>query len=229
MIGMTVHDLLPLLPAPSVLRERCRSFAVLNAVFQTRYPYHTYRERWAPDGTSLAGMDNGAGDLYAIVFAEAGTFLYGFDHECPATPWRVDPRAHWPGLFDGLPDSLAHFTQEPSFLDDDFLDATVCAWRESGDPAWRCGPVDFSDLLSEGVSSPDGASFLFGMLAAGSPGECTDWVNGYFTAKADEQAVAAILAGRPLTRELVRAIHEPADFAVVAAEVADMGYPVAQG
>src|SRR4051794_4817350 len=126
MIGVTVYDLLPQLPAPTVLRERCRSFAVLDAIFLPHHGRHnrrhTYRAHWAADGTALASMDNGAGDMYNIAFAEAGTFLYGFAHECPATPWRVHPRAHWPGLFDGLPNSLAHFVSEPSFLYEDFLD-----------------------------------------------------------------------------------------------------------
>jgi hypothetical protein len=69
--------------------------------------------------------------------------------------------------------------------------------------------------------------WLFEMVAVGSPAEYTQWANGYFSVEADEAAVAAILAGRPLTDVLVRAIHEPADFATVAAKAAEMGYPVA--
>src|SRR6186997_2296317 len=107
MIGVTVYDLLPLLPAPSVLREHSRSLAVLDAVFGSRYPRHMYHEKWAPDGTSLARMDNGGGDSYRIAFAEAGTFLIGFDHECAISPYGQDSPALWPGLLDGLPDSLA--------------------------------------------------------------------------------------------------------------------------
>ncbi|MEU7907498.1 hypothetical protein [Actinoplanes sp. NPDC049118] len=224
---MTVHDLLPRLPSPAVLRERCRSFAVLDATFQSRYPRHVFDHRWAPDGTSLARMDTGGGDLYAIVFAPAGTFLYGFDHESPATPWRDEPRAHWPGLLDGLPESLAHFTREPSFLCEDFFDATVCAWYEKGDSAWRCGPVDFSDPACADTSDPDGAEHVFELLADGSAGAYTEYVSWYFGKETDEEAVAAILAGRPLTPELVAAVNGPADYPAVAAAAAGMGYPVA--
>ncbi|WP_237525810.1 hypothetical protein [Streptomyces sp. SID4985] len=151
---MNVHDLLPLLPDPAVLAARCRAFAVLDTVLDPTAPMHMYQPNWR-EGVDLARMENGSGDQWGIVFDPAGVFLHGFDHECDATPWREDPRAHWPGLLDGLPASLAHCATTPELQFEGFLDATVCAWRETGAAAWRCGPVTFADDESE---APNGFS-----------------------------------------------------------------------
>src|SRR4051794_25639881 len=102
MVRMTVLELVDQLPDPVVLLERCRALAVLDAVFDTRFRTYRFDPAWGGDGVALAEMDNCGGDLYAIVFDPAGVFLYGFDHESDATPWREDDRVHWPGLLDGL-------------------------------------------------------------------------------------------------------------------------------
>jgi hypothetical protein len=219
---MTVHDLVAALPEPAVLLERCRAYAVLDAALgqDPAYRYHSFAPAWR-EGVALAGMDNGGGDQAGIVFDPAGVFLYGFDHECDATPWREEPRAHWPGLLDGLPESLAHYAVEPAFLFDGFFDATVCAWRETGDTAWRCGPVAFED------DETDGADFLFDLLLDGSADGYADWARDYFELSVDRGAVARVLSGAPLTPATVAALNPAADFAAVSAEAARLGFPVA--
>ncbi|MFD8478622.1 hypothetical protein [Kitasatospora sp. NPDC059673] len=219
---MNVHDLLPLLPEPAVLRARCRAIALLDAVLDPSDPRHTYLPGWR-EGVDLACMDNGGGDRYAIVFdPAAGVFLHGFDHESAATPWREEDRAHWPGLLDGLPASLAHYAQDPAFRFEGFFDASVCVWREAGDSAWRCGPVRF------GPGESDGAGWLFDLLVDGSTDGYLSFAEDYYERPVDRDAVAAVMAGAPLTRATVAALSATAHHGTVAERARELGWAVAE-
>ncbi|MFJ8627866.1 hypothetical protein ACIRD3_34215 [Kitasatospora sp. NPDC093550] len=218
---MTVHELVLALPRPEDLRARCRAVALLDAIVSVPYaPSHMFAVDWRP-GVDLAFMDNGSGDQYAVVFDPVGVFLYGFDHESDATPWREEDRAHWPGLLDGLPAPLAPYTQAEEFLFDGFFDATVCAWYETGSTAWRCGPVEFTD------GDTDGADWLFDLLTAPDGTRAfADYAQDYYTRTVDEDAVAAVFNGAPLDRRTVTALSAHADFATIAGEARALGYPV---
>ncbi|MFF4653081.1 hypothetical protein [Streptomyces sp. NPDC001380] len=216
---MSVHDLVRLLPDPAVLRARCRAVALLDTILDDGEPMHGFAVDWRP-GVDLASMDNGSGDQYAVVFDPAGVFLYGFDHESDATPWREEPRAHWPGLLDGLPAALAPYPQAPEFQFDGFFDATVCAWRETGATRWRCGPVAFAP------GETDGADRLFDLLADGSPEAYVAFAEDSYERPCGRDAVAALLAGAPLDRRTVAALSATADFAAVAARARALGHLV---
>ncbi|WP_329367168.1 hypothetical protein OG896_19615 [Streptomyces sp. NBC_00669] len=192
---------------------------MLDAILDADAPTHSFATGWRA-GVDLASMDNGAGDQYAIVFDPAGVFLYGFDHECDVTPWREEPRAHWPGLLDGLPASLAHYATTPEFQFDGFFDATVCVWREAGAPAWECGPVEFADHES------DGAGWLFGLLTEGSPEAYVGYAQDYYGGPVDLDAVRAVLAGDPLTRRTVTALSATANFEALTPRAGALGYRV---
>lgn len=194
---------------------------MLDAVFEDLYVTYTFTPEWSP-GVSLAEMTNGGGDSYAIVFEAAGVFLYGFDHESEATPWRHEDREHWPGLLDGVPASLVRWTTEPAFLFEDFFDATVCAWREADDAEWRCGPVEFDDPRS----GPDGADWLFGTILEGTADAYADYARNYFERDIAIDPVARILNGQPLTEALVASLNPEAEFSAVARAAAAAGYPV---
>jgi hypothetical protein len=219
MCVMTVHELVTLLPGPAVLLTRCRAFALLDAILDAHFPTHSFVPDWR-EGVGLACMDNGSGDQYAIVFDPAGVFLYGFDHESDATPWREEPRKHWPGLLDGLPASLAHYSAEPEFQFEGFFDATVCSWRETGATAWQCGPVEFA------ADESDGAGWLFDLLSDGSPEAYVDFAEDYYERPVDRDAVEAVLAGSPLNRRTVASLSSTADFATVAAQARALGFIV---
>ncbi|MFJ9608490.1 hypothetical protein ACIRS1_19355 [Kitasatospora sp. NPDC101176] len=218
---MTVHDLVATLPRPHELRARCRAVALLDAIVSVPYaPGHTFTVDWRP-GVDLAFMDNGSGDQYAVVFDPAGVFLYGFDHESDATPWRAEDRAHWPGLLDGLPASLAPYAQAEEFLFDGFFDATVCAWYETGSTTWRCGPVEFAD------GDTDGADWLFDLLTAtDGAGAFTAYAEDHHEHTVDKEAVAAVLEGAPLDDRTLTALSSHADFATIALRARALGYPV---
>ncbi|QLE73234.1 hypothetical protein FGW37_18035 [Streptomyces rectiverticillatus] len=221
----TVHDLIPRLPDPEALLAHCKAVAVLDITMDRDVPWggmHAFDPHWG-DGVALASMDNGSGDLYAVAFGPAGVFLYGFDHECDATPWREEPRVHWPGLLDGLPAALAAYPAEEAFLFDGFFDATLCAWRETGAGAWQCGPVVFEDGETDGA-------WLFELLADGTlearAKAYAEDAEDYWERPVDRAAVASVLAGEPLTATVVAALNPSADFAAVAAEAAALGFPV---
>ena len=209
--GMTVQELAARLPEPDALRAACRAFGVLDAVFDVEYPKYHFTAAWRP-GVDLAHMDNGGGDRWNIVFEPAGVFLYGFDHMSQATPWRDEPRAHWPGLLDGLPAALARWTEEETFLFEDFFDATMCVWREAGDSAWRHGPVAFEN----DVLFTDGSDWLFDDIADGSVAAYLSHAESYFEREIDVESVRAVFGGEPLTAGIVRALNAEADFDKVA-------------
>lgn len=216
---MTVHTLVAELPDPAVLLARCRALALLDAILDGDTPRHSFVSGWR-DGVDLAFMENGSGDEYTVVFDPAGVFLYGFDHESAATPWREEPRAHWPGLLDGLPASLAQYPRAPELQVDGFFDATVCAWRETGATTWQCGPVSFA------ADESDGADWLFDVLTDSSPKTYADFAEHYFEKSVDPQAVAAVWAGEPLTRRTVAVLSSVADFESIASQARDLGYAV---
>ncbi|MFJ8434786.1 hypothetical protein ACIQ9P_26145 [Kitasatospora sp. NPDC094019] len=129
---MTVRDLPPLPPDPAELRARCLGIALLDSVLDGHAATRAFARDRRP-GVDPATTDNGSGDQYAVVSEPAGAFLYGFDHESDAGPWREEDREHRPGPLDGQPASLAHCARTPESAFDGFFDATVCAWRASGD------------------------------------------------------------------------------------------------
>ncbi|MFE1574657.1 hypothetical protein [Streptomyces fradiae] len=216
---MTVQTLLPLLPDPDVLLARCRALALLDFVLDADAPTHGFVSDWR-DGVDLAWMDNGSGDQYAVVFDPAGVFLHGFDHESDATPWRESPRAHWPGLLDGLPASLAHYPAAPEFRFDGFFDATVCVWRERGAGSWQCGPVEFAP------DETDGADWLFELLTDGSADAYVGFAADCYERSIDRDAVTAILSQAPLSRRTVASLSPTADFATAARRARTLGYTV---
>ncbi|MFI0741063.1 hypothetical protein ACH4PU_23710 [Streptomyces sp. NPDC021100] len=214
---MTVHTLVKLLPDPDALQSHCRALALLDFVLDPSFPAHSFTPDWRP-GVGLATMDNGSGDEYAVVFDPAGVFLYGFDHESAATPWREWPRVHWRGLLDGLPAPLARYAETPEFRLDGFFDATVCVWREKGAAAWRHGPVEFAD------DETDGSGWLFGLLTDRGADAYADYAEDCLEQGVDRDAVAAVLAGAPLSRRTVTALSSTADFDAVAARARAVGY-----
>lgn len=222
MESMTVHELITRLPAPHALLERCRAFAALDAVFEVEWRTYWFNPAWGR-GIALAEMRNGLGDQYGIVFESAGVFLYGFDHDCLATPWRAPDRGHWPGLLDAVPAALSYWAEEPAFQFRKFFDATLCACWEPTTARWSCGPVEFP----AGAWDPDGAQNLFGLLADGSAEAFTAYVRDYYQVLVDRDAVAHMLEGEPLTREVAAALNPNREFADLAREIAAMGFAVA--
>ncbi|GGV05405.1 hypothetical protein GCM10010502_70370 [Kitasatospora aureofaciens] len=56
-------------------------------------------------------MRNGSGDEYSIVFAPAGVYLRGFDHESPMSPYAED--GVWPGVVDSVHEESGRASRNP--------------------------------------------------------------------------------------------------------------------
>ncbi|MDK9498433.1 hypothetical protein QEZ40_003615 [Streptomyces katrae] len=223
---MSVHEILPGLPDVAVLRDRCRALAVLEAVMDPAYALFAYDAAWL-ETEEAALMDNGSGDDYAIVFSAAGAWGRGFAHESAMSPYADDDLALWPGLVEAVPEVFRPYLTEPAFCDEDALRATVVFWRETGDGAWRTGPVEMPGDDPHGYA--DGARDLFGVLAAGTPEAYREFAEDYHERPVDLDAVRHVFALRPLTEAVVAALNPEADFAGVAAAAARTGYPAAGG
>ncbi|MFF8387616.1 hypothetical protein ACF053_28820 [Streptomyces kanasensis] len=220
---MTVHDTAALLPPIPVLRDHCRALAMLEAILcrDPAYRRFTFDARWSAT-EELAAMSNGSGDDYAIVFAPAGAFVRGFDHESPMSPY-VDDRP-WPGVVDEVPDVFRRYVDAPAFGDDvGFPNVTACLWRTTGDDSWRTGTIDFPDACD-----PDGSDHLFEQLTDRSAESYQDVATYLHEVPVDLAAVRHVLALRPLTDGLVAALDPRLTLADLAADVTAVGYPPAE-
>ncbi|SFY48806.1 hypothetical protein STEPF1_02032 [Streptomyces sp. F-1] len=221
---VTVHDIARRLPEPAALHDHCRALAMLEAVLESErtYRHHLFDARWS-QAQAMASMSNGSGDEYAIVFSSAGVYVRGFAHESPMSPYAVD--GPWPGVLDDVPAVFRAHVEEPAFSDEDGMPVvTACIWREAGDDRWQAGTIDFPE---ETTGDPDGAAFLFGLLADRSPEAFQRWAEDYHEVPVDLEAVRHVLSSRPLTEAVVRALNPEASLAALAQDIAEIGYPVA--
>ncbi|MFX4293896.1 hypothetical protein [Streptomyces bohaiensis] len=219
---MTVHDVARRLPSLSVLRDRCRALAMLDAVLSPSPEdrRHFFGSSGTP-GQELASMANGSGDEFAVVFSTDGAVLIGFDHESPMSPYANDGEP-WPGVVEHVPEPFAAVVADPAFADEEGVpNVTVCLWRGIGDKRWHHGEIAFPTERTDA----DGADALFRLLLA----DCSDaWrreAEDYYEVPVDSVAVAALFALRPLDQGLVAALRpgsSPADFAPHASTI---GYP----
>ncbi|WP_424878124.1 hypothetical protein [Streptomyces sp. SLBN-8D4] len=220
---MTVQDVARQLPEIAVLREHCRSMAAVEAVLSPEwaYRYHSFNDHWS-EKESMASMRNGAGDEYSIVFSAAGTYIRGFDHESPMSPFAED--GPWPGVLDEVPDVFRPCVEEPAFSDEDGMPVvTACIWRETGDGAWKTGTIDFPDRATD---DPDGAGYLFQLLIDRSPEAFQRWAEDYYEVPVDLEAVRHVFSSRPLTEEVVSALNSEIALAGLAEDMAEIGYPM---
>ncbi|MFI2431368.1 hypothetical protein [Streptomyces sp. NPDC018693] len=224
---MTVHDVARKLPDIAVLRDHCRSLAMVEAILSPEWGdrYYSFDSRWS-ETESMASMRDGQGDEYAIVFSGAGAYVRGFAHESPMSPY-VGEGGPWPGVLDEVPEVFRVYVEEPAFSDEDGLPiATACLWREAGDGVWRAGAIDFpGESTGEGGSDPDGAGQLFHLLVDRSAEAYQAWAEEYYDVPVDVAAVRHILSLRPLTEAVVGALNPGTTVADLADDVAEIGYP----
>lgn len=219
---VTVHDVARRLPEIAVLREHCRSLAILEAILspEWEYRYYSFADHWSK-GESMASMQSGSGDEYSIIFSAAGAYVRGFDHESPMSPYAED--GPWPGVLDEVPDVFRPYVEEPAFSDDGMPRVTACMWREAGDDGWRTGTIDFPDAATE---DPDGAGYLFQLLVDRSPEAFQQWAEDYYEASVGLEAVRHVFSRRPLTEEMVSALNPEITLADLAKDIAQIGYPM---
>lgn len=217
---MTVYDLAPRLPSIAVLRERCVALAVLERIMDSDEPYYTYTRDWGDAEAAL--MSNGSGDEWAIVFGAPGAFIRVFDHESRMSPYRDADRELWPNLLTGLPPALAEHVDEPAFADeeDQFL-ATAVLWRLAGDDRWHAG----TGIEFPAPGDADGSGLLEILCDGDTAGAYAEFAEDFYETAIDRAAVEHVLAHRPLTEDVVRALNPELTLADVRGDVTSTGYP----
>ncbi|MCM2419873.1 hypothetical protein [Streptomyces sp. RKAG293] len=223
---MSVYELTSQLPEISIVRDRSRAMAVLDAIMSPDWEsrYYSFDSQWSPT-EEMASMRDGCGNDYAILFSRAGAYARGFDHESPMSPYRVTPPVPWPGLFDGVPEVFLHHLSEPAFREQDGTPrATVCFWREQTDSEWRTGT---SEALPAGVEDGDSAEWLFDVLLDGRPEAYQQFAQEYYEVPVDIGAIRYVYALQRLTQSVVSALNPDVDLAHLAADLTKMGYPTA--
>ncbi|SBT40908.1 hypothetical protein [Micromonospora auratinigra] len=224
---MTVHDLAARLPDIDLLRRRGMALAVLERLIDSDFPHYGYASAWGPH--EAASMDNGSGDEWAVVFTTEGAFIRVFDHESPLSPYRNSDRELWPGLLDGLPAAFEGQVREPAFGDEDgrFV-ATAVLWRLAGDDRWHAGDgIEFPPPRARhGDGEVDGSGMLE-ILLDDIVEQFVEFAADYYEITLDPAAVAHVVAHRPLTDAVVRAVNPRLTVADVHRDVTAMGYPVA--
>lgn len=222
---MSVNELIRQLPEISIVRDRSRAMAVLDAIMSPDWEsrFYSFDSRWSPT-EEMASMRDGCGNDYSIVFSLAGAYARGFDHESPMSPYRATPPVSWPGLFDGVPQAFLHHAAEPAFSGQDGMPrATVCFWREEADSQWRAGNIE---ALPAGMGDGGSAQWLFDVLADGRPEAYQQFAEEYYEAAVDIEAVRHVYELRPLTRSVVSALNPDVDLAALDEDLTQIGYPV---
>ncbi len=202
---------------PAVLLRRCVSLAVLEAILSPDWGsrYYSFDGAWGHD-TLMASMRNGSGDDVFIAFGAGGVFVKGFGHEMPMARHASgrDGEA-WPGIYEGVPESLACFRDEPAFSRDS---VTFCLWREAARPGWRVGVRTFAE-----GPDPDGSEWLLAIYD-GEPETYATFAADYYEADVPLDAVAAMYRQEPLTEELVARLNAEVSLEAVIEESADWPY-----
>ncbi|MET8955776.1 hypothetical protein [Streptomyces sp. NPDC004533] len=215
---MTVHDVARSLPDIPMLRDLCRSMAMVEAVLNPDGErYYSFSAKWS-ETEEIASMRNGSGDEFDVIFSEAGVYVRGFDHESPMSP-HVNG-ALWPGVADSVPRVFGHHVLEPAFTDGGIPSVTACLWREAGSDRWAAGEIDFP----EGYQDPDGADWLFDLLTTPTPEKFKEFAEDYYEIPVNIAAVRRVYDLGPLDRKTVRALNSTVSLSTVAAAAAEIGY-----
>ncbi|WP_327040740.1 hypothetical protein OG400_24850 [Micromonospora ureilytica] len=224
---MTVYDVAAKLPDIDLLRQRCKALAVLERAIDGGDPYYAYTSDWGPDEAAL--MSNGGGDEWTVVFTADGAFIRLFDHESAMSPYRHPDHELWPGLVDGIPEVLRPHVTEPAFCDENGqLVATTVLWRLVEDDRWHAGdgiafPPPSGPYEDNG---PDGSGLL-DILFDDIVARFVEFAADYHEMTVDRSAVEHIVAHRPLTDTVTRALNPQLSVADLRVELTEIGYPIA--
>ncbi|RXZ79388.1 hypothetical protein EBB07_23075 [Paenibacillaceae bacterium] len=167
------------------------------------------------DGVSELGtIDNGAGDLMYVVFANEGVIIKGFDHESPFSPHARDEYEVWPGIYEGAPQALLNELAQLENLE--YEEVTFCLWQAAGDNQWRSGTGEHPNEMD------DGADFLLGYLYE-TPEDYAEWARSYFEQDIDMEAVREIYSGAAITAALIHRLAPERETAEAIEELIELG------
>ncbi|MFD4029493.1 hypothetical protein ACFWVP_02905 [Streptomyces sp. NPDC058637] len=188
-----LSDFATALPAPDQLRERLRALTVLEACFGFRWPRYSFTPS-DDSGFEHFRFENGGGDDYHVFFGRSLVFLRAFDHESPLSPYAQD--AVWPGLLDGLPESLEPLIRLAD--DEDYPCVTLALWHDG--TAWRHG-----DPQPDDGKEAELTNWMLGALLDG-PADIASGLSHYYSRPVDTEAVEAVLRREPVDRALAERV-----------------------
>lgn len=201
------------LPEIEVLRQRCQTLSVLDAIIcpEWEYRYFSFNATWGK-GEMMASMRNGEGDDWLLLFSARGAILKGFAHGAPMA--KDCPH---PGVIDSVPESFQDLLDDPAFSAEQ---TTFCLWRSHSDEAWNSGDIDFPE-----GPDPDGSELLLRFLD-GDPETYRKWGMEYFGTRLNPNAIAHLYRYETLTPFIVRSLNTEIQLDELRAEIKDIGYPL---
>ena len=207
---MPTPKLLASLPPPEEMKRRLRVLSMLDSMLAPDFRAFEFHPKWSK-GEQMGAFKDGSGNFFFAWFSPKGTVIRGFDHESGMSPFQHEPPKFWPGLFDGLPKSLAYANQEPAFA---LEELTFLVWN-TGD-GWETS----AKVKLPKKPDPDGAVELLRCLTT----PLAKFAPDYFGEKLHAKSLAALETEAPLTLTLVKALNRDADLDAVKAEAKDLGW-----
>ena len=183
--------------SPSIpeLHRISRTLAALDVVMCRETPdicYYTFSPGVSP-GVDLVRLDNGSGDYALGVFGPAGVIIKVFDHESKISPYARKNQSPWPGIYDGVPDSLLAYLDLPDMEKDE---VTLCTYR------LPTGPWVVTRLKNPPrAGHDDGGSWLLTQFHD-TPKEWISWAKDYYEAKFTLKDVAEVYTHGRITPAL---------------------------
>lgn len=208
---MLLREAAALLPPPKVLRDRCIAVAALDLIVRVEgeHAYFSYQPTFGPDGAwSLASMDDGHGDSFAIAFGPKATVIRGYDHELTRRAAVVTA---------DLPADLRWLLDDPS-LEEGPEDVSCCFWHLGGPRGvWRCTDTE---AVNDG-----GFEWMFAELIDGTPDGFRRFAQHFYEVELGD-IVEEVFALRPVNAFMVRATNREADVLRVLKALDAMAYPI---
>lgn len=202
--------------SPTQLHEYLRKLAALELLFieeENDLCYYNFTVNW-DKGIDMAEVNNGSGDTMYIFFTPKGTFIKGFDHESPVSPYAQEEYGIWPGMYDGCP---AHFMDILGDVSMNKEEVSFCIWNENDGQGWKTGNVKFEN------NEDDGSAFLLGTIYT-SAEKYKEWADDYYDMDLPLTVIQKFYNENRLTDEMIMAINPNADSGFVKTQLSLIGY-----
>lgn len=205
---------LELLPGGNGFQRLSKGLATLDAIMSAEWEfrYYSYDDSWGAN-EQMASMRTGSGDEYFALFTQHGTVIKGWDEDSPLTSLDDGEMLQ---LYEGIPEALAGFLQEPAFC---MSECTFCIWKASSHGTWSCAPFSWDRY-------PGSEVLRLLDLFVGNPVEkYVVWAEEYYGLPTDKRAVEHVMAFQPLTEQVVSMLNPSACLSNLRKELETIGYP----
>ncbi|WP_411120301.1 RICIN domain-containing protein [Streptomyces sp. 058-1L] len=224
-----VHRVAAAMPDVPTLQERAKALAVISTITATEWCWgYSYSASRCPGGGGWVVQVPNVGErsLDIHFHGDAGTLVFSWDIDADMQDIAEE-------ILEQVPETLRHclWHGNAEFDDHSMCDGlpsvSALMWRFPKDAAWNTAEFTPDE---ESVNEGDCAEFVLVDLIAPVPGTVmmTDGLGVERASSAITAAIGHILAGRPLSEDVVRSLDPERSLADVADAVAAIGYPAAQ-